>query len=881
MKYKNPSLIRPNLRGLVLALTASVALFAGLGTSHAQVSLLTENFETDHRLDNTWITNSVGGYNPVDLYFDYSTVGIPPAPNSGGTTHGLKLQANLDPLVGVFPSGCSVSPVGFSITANFEMRWDWWLNFNGPLTGGGNGSTQIGGAGFGTAATSANVPTLIDSIFIGCSGDGSGTTADYRMYTPAFSASLQDASGVYAAGTTGSRNNSAAYYQSTFPPVSATNNCPAQLASYPQQTGLTQGGSAGMRWCDVSLKKVGNVITYTINGLLIATADISTNGTLGGANIVFGQFDINAGASTDINATNLAFSLVDNIRITSFTNVVTISVPSPAASETGPTPATFTISRSGAGFVQTVNYSISGTASNGVDYVNALGGPLTGTVTFAAGDTDTNITIVPIDDAIPEATETVTLEILPGLYIGAGGATATITDNESPQLTITNISTQVYERTNDVAVFRVTRLGNLDTNSFSVNLAFSGTATSNADYYVDVPANFDPGVQTVDVTVHPIEDTLYEGNETITATITAATGGEYTIGTPSSATVPLIDATTPPATTLFSDDFNVDSSANWTLFTVGGDAATTFAFDYGSQGIPMAPHSTNDTLGLYMAVNKTAGLPTAINLYPNGQSFSGNYALRFDMFLSVQVPSTVSTEYALFGINHSGTKTNWFSGTAGSPPAGSTYDGIFFDIEADGAGLGDYAIYSAPTTGANNPTALNPGRSATTLQNVFKSPPNAVPGVPSNNTTLASPTPIWADVEVSQIGKIVTLKVNNTAIFSYSNSTPYIAGNIMLGYDDAYTSISLASSYVVIDNVRVVRLQGLKVTQVTDAGANVVIKFTFDLNDTASSFVVQSASSVTGPYTDVAATVVQLTPGTYQATVAKSGAGKTYRLRHN
>ena len=34
-------------------------------------------------------------------------------------------------------------------------------------------------------------------------------------------------------------------------------------------------------------------------GLLIATADISTNGTLGGANIVFGHFDINATASTD------------------------------------------------------------------------------------------------------------------------------------------------------------------------------------------------------------------------------------------------------------------------------------------------------------------------------------------------------------------------------------------------------------------------------------------------------------------------------------------------------------------------------------------------------------------------------------------------------
>src|ERR1039458_7079974 len=289
-----------------------------------QILVYSENFDTDHSLDNTWVTNSVGGYNPVNLYFDYSTVGIPSAPNSvGGTTRGLKLQANLNPAVQVFPSGSSASPNGLSIAQDFEMRWDWWPNFNGPLNAGGAGSTQIGGAGFGTAATTANVPTIIDAIFIGASGDG-GSTADYRAYTPAFSGSLQDASGVYAAGTVGSRDNTNAYYQSTFPPQSATNNCPAQLALYPQQTGLTQGGSPGIKWHDVSLKKVANILTYSIDGLLIATIDASTNGTLGGSNIVFGQFDINAAASPDTNAANLAFSLVDNVRITVFTYVVTV-----------------------------------------------------------------------------------------------------------------------------------------------------------------------------------------------------------------------------------------------------------------------------------------------------------------------------------------------------------------------------------------------------------------------------------------------------------------------------------------------------------------------------------------------------------------------------
>jgi len=868
---------------MVLRLASALAAIALGHTVSAQVTIFSENFDTDHSVDNTWITNSVGGYNPVNLYFDYSTVGIPSAPNStGGSTRGLKLQANLDPAVGVFPSGSSVSPVGFSISANFEMRWDWWLNFNGPLTGGGNGSTQIGGAGFGTAATTANVPTIIDSVFIGCSGDGTGTSADYRMYTPAFSASLQDASGVYAAGTVGSRNNTHAYYQTTFTPQSATNNCPNQLVLYPQQTGLTQGGSAGMKWRDVSLKKVGNIITYTIDGLLIATADISTNGTLGGANIVFGQFDINAGASTDVNATNLAFSLVDNVRITSYTNVVTISASSPTAAETAAAPGTFTISRTSSGTPLTVGYSISGTASNGTDYTNALGGLLTGTVTFSAFDTETNITIVPIDDLTSENTETVTLTLLPGDYVAAGSATVAILDNDPQVLTISSVSTQMYERTNDYANFRITRLGDTNAGSYTFNLSFTGAATKDTDYYLEDPGTMDPGMQTKIVTVRPIEDTAFEGNEIVTANVAAASGGEYTIGAPSSASITLVDATSPPATVLFSEDFNTDNSANWKIYATGPDNTITFSYDYGSQGIPAAPHGSGDTLGVFMAVNKSAGNATAINLYPNGQSFSGNYALRFDMFINVQVPSTVSTEYVLFGINHSGNKTNWFRNSPGGVPAGWTFDGVFYDIEADGAGSGDYANYSSPTTAGNNPTALTAGRLATTLTNEFKVPPNAVLGVPGNNMSLGSPTPQWADVELSQLGNILTLKVNNTTIMSYNNTNAYKSGNIMIGYNDAYDSVSLNTSYVIIDNVRVVRLDGIKITSVQNLGANIQIDFGLDLNDVASSFKLQTATSALGTYADAgAATIVQVSPGKYRATIAKGAAPLYYRIRHN
>src|SRR5262249_22162684 len=160
------------------------------------------------------------------------------------------------------------------------------------------------------------------------------------------------------------------------------------------------------------------------------------------------------------------------------------------------------------------------------------------------------------------------------------------------------------------------------------------------------------------------------------------------------------------------------------------------------------------------------------------------FALRFDMFVSVVIPSSVSTEYVLCGLNHSGTKTNWFRNSPGGVPAGWTFDGVFYSMEVDGAGLGDYSNFSSPNTD-NGPSSLSPGRVATTLTNVFKVPPNAALGVPGNNTSIVNPTFQWADVELSQIGKIITWKINNTPIFSYSNTTAYAAGNIMVGYDDA------------------------------------------------------------------------------------------------
>jgi hypothetical protein len=89
--------------------------------------------------------------------------------------------------------------------------------------------------------------------------------------------------------------------------------------------------------------------------------------------------------------------------------VVTVKATAPNASEDGPAPGTFQVSRSGdSSQALTVYYSLSGNAKNGADYKM-----LPGYVTFAPGDTDTNINVTPIHDADrpPETNDTVVLQL--------------------------------------------------------------------------------------------------------------------------------------------------------------------------------------------------------------------------------------------------------------------------------------------------------------------------------------------------------------------------------------------------------------------------------------------------------------------------------------
>lgn len=110
---------------------------------------------------------------------------------------------------------------------------------------------------------------------------------------------------------------------------------------------------------------------------------------------------------------------------------VSITAPNAVASESGTTVGQLLFSRTGdTTDPLTIDYTIGGTASPG-DYLSDL--PLTGSLTFPAGVATVVANVTPVDDALAEGTETLTLSLSSSLaYLpdDPSAASITILDND-------------------------------------------------------------------------------------------------------------------------------------------------------------------------------------------------------------------------------------------------------------------------------------------------------------------------------------------------------------------------------------------------------------------------------------------------------------------
>ncbi len=302
----------------------TVVAVTSLGTATSSNAVLTVNqsytpvFSDDFDVSSAanWTLNKSSTDTRVTFAYDYSTIGIPAAPNSvNATTKGLRLEANLTK---TNIAAVSVSPKNQAFSGNYRLHFDMWINVNGPLqgpdTGGGGGSTEALTAGVGTLGNrtewNGNGSTA-DGVYFFVDGEGdvsdtSATTGDFGAYTG--TTFLAVSNGVYTAGTQAAANQTSdGYYQNVFPGSQAA---PAlQQSTYPQQTGTLAAGTVGLGWHDVVINKGASTVDWFIDGLKIASV---SSASIIASNIFVGYWDPFSSLSDN---TNLSFGLIDNLRV--------------------------------------------------------------------------------------------------------------------------------------------------------------------------------------------------------------------------------------------------------------------------------------------------------------------------------------------------------------------------------------------------------------------------------------------------------------------------------------------------------------------------------------------------------------------------------------
>ena len=219
----------------------------------------------------------------------------------------------------------------------------------------------------------------------------------------------------------------------------------------------------------------------------------------------------------------------------------TTSVPAEPA-----TTGKFWISRTGAktGALD-VNYSMSGTATNGQDY-----NTLSGLATIPDGAAGVSVDIVPLNDAIAEGAETVVLTIVPGSYgIGVASATHYLGDNDTLAVQV-RFSTSTGSASESAGTIDVpVTLSAASASAVSVEYVIGGgSAIAGIDF--TAPSGvlvFAPGETSKTIPLTILDDTFIEPSQTVILKLQNANGGS--LGT-SAYTCTITDNDTAPGRTI-------------------------------------------------------------------------------------------------------------------------------------------------------------------------------------------------------------------------------------------------------------------------------------------------------------------------------------------
>ncbi|TWT77750.1 hypothetical protein Pla123a_15460 [Posidoniimonas polymericola] len=268
-------------------------------------------------------------------------------------------------------------------------------------------------------------------------------------------------------------------------------------------------------------------------------------------------------------------------------------------------------------------------------------------------------------------------------------------------------------------------------------------------------------------------------------------------------------ATPASAAALYSNE--MASASGWGFNAFGsaasaGDYAVTFGYDYSADFIPEAPNSQvgdTATSGVKLEANLAGGAASGFTLYPTGQSFSGNYQLRFDVWMNYDADERINggsagtTEFIGGGIGYDNASADIGAG-AQIIATGDGGSGSDWRAFADGTFLAA-TEYVAGDRNGFNPHYSNflPG----------VSPPAGQFQVDDPAGVAGSPGFQWVTFEVNTnngLSTVVLEKPNGDRRTVIVIDEPYTSdGNIGLYYADLFSSVTSRPdlTFGLIDNV--------------------------------------------------------------------------------
>lgn len=210
------------------------------------------------------------------------------------------------------------------------------------------------------------------------------------------------------------------------------------------------------------------------------------------------------------------------VTVTGVPAAPTFSIADATVTEGGTLVFTVTLTGSATTALSVSAVTANGTAAAPGDYAASAA-----TLSFAPGETTKTFSVSTVDDMAAEGTEAITVTLsnpTGGAVIGSGQATGTITDNDAPPVSFAVSDAYVTE--GGALAFEITKTGSTTATITLSRGSSDGTATELQDYQpVSGTLSFGPAETVKTVYVSTVTDSLLEGTETMTLSLSGASGG--------------------------------------------------------------------------------------------------------------------------------------------------------------------------------------------------------------------------------------------------------------------------------------------------------------------------------------------------------------------